>query len=132
MILDSTYVIHLIQRQPAAFQKGIDLFEAGTVRRVPVPVLFEVFYGVEFAESNEQRRRARNALMGYPTVELNGHLATLAAELLAGADRAESGDSGVGVNDAYIGAAAVYYDEPVLTRNVNDFEKLSGVAVETY
>lgn len=131
MILDSTYIIHLIKRDPRVFQKGVELFEAGTVRRVPVPVLFEVFYGVEWAESEEQRRRAKNALMGYPTVPLDEYLARKAAKLLAVADRTAGGDSGIEVNDSYVAAVSDHYDEPVLTENVTDFEAL-GVDVETY
>lgn len=131
MILDSTYLIHLIRGNPRAFQKGLELFEAQTVRRVPVPVLFEVYYGVEFAESADQRRRAKNALMGYPTVSLDDSLAHQAAKLLAAADREAGGDSGIEVNDAYVAAVAMSYDEPVLTANVSDFETL-GVDVEPY
>lgn len=131
MILDATYLIHLIQRKPRAFQKGMELFETRTVRRVPVPVLFEVFYGVEWVESKEQRRRAKNALMGYPMVRIDDSLAKEAAKLLAAADREAGGDSGIEVNDAYIAAVAEFYDEPVLTENVNHYERL-GVAVETY
>lgn len=131
MILDTTYFIHLIQRLPRAFEKGLELFEARTVRRVPVPVLFEVFYGVEFVESDEQRRRAKNAFMGYPRVDLDDELVRDAARRLAEADRAAGGDSGIDVNDAYVAAVAASYDEPVLTENVADFEAL-GVDVEPY
>lgn len=131
MILDTTYFIDLIRRQPRAFEKGLELFEARTVRRVPVPVLFEVFYGVEFVNSDEQRRRAKNAFMGYPTVDLDDELVRDAARRLAEADRAAGGDSGIEVNDAYVAAVAASYDEPVLTENVADFEAL-GVEVEPY
>lgn len=131
MILDTTYFIHLIQRLPRAFEKGLELFEARTVRRVPVPVLFEVFYGVEFVESDEQRRRAKNAFTGYPRVDLDDELVRDAARRLAEADRAAGGDSGIEVNDAYVAAVAASYDEPVLTENVADFEAL-GVDVEPY
>ena len=36
------------------------------------------------------------------------------------------------MNDCYVGAVALRYDEPVLTRNADDFGKLPGVDVETY
>jgi len=131
MILDTTYFIHLLQGRPRAFEKGLDLFEARTVRRVPVPVLFEVFYGVAFTNSDEQRRRVKNALMGYPTVDLDEALVREAASRLAAADCDAGGDSGIEVNDAYVAAVAASYDEPVLTENVEDFEALD-VEVEPY
>jgi len=35
-------------------------------------------------------------------------------------------------SDLIIGAIGLAFDEPVLTRNVDDFERIPGVAVETY
>jgi predicted nucleic acid-binding protein len=51
--------------------------------------------------------------------------------LLAGADEQAGGESGVGWIDAMIAAVGEGYDEPVLTENVEDFERL-GVEVEKY
>ncbi|MDX1747103.1 MAG: PIN domain-containing protein [Halobacteriales archaeon] len=131
MILDTSYLINLIQRQQPAFEKGVSLFESRTVRRVPVPVLFELWYGVEFLDDEDRRRRLRNALMGYPVVPLDESMSRRAAELLARADRAAGGSSGIEANDAYVAAAADRFDEPVLTANAADFEAL-GVAVEGF
>jgi predicted nucleic acid-binding protein len=69
--------------------------------------------------------------MGYPTVDLDEALVREAASRLADADREAGGDSGIGVNHAYVAAVAASYDEPVLTENVADFKAL-GVEVETY
>lgn len=91
----------------------------------------ELHYGAAFTQSNEEQHRVRNLLLMYPVVGLNQETAKRAGEMLAEADRREDGDSGVDNEDGLIAAVAQYVDEPVLTRNQNDFAKL-GVDVETY
>lgn len=126
MIYDTSYFLDLTRRgDPDAFQKGVELFEAGVVRRVPVQVHFELLYGVEVADAGE-RRQVENALSGYPTVAVDERIARLAGRL-----HARYRSDGVDWGDCYIGATAKVYDEPVLTGNPEDFETL-GVAVETY
>lgn len=92
---------------------------------------FEACYDAEYLDDPDERRRVRNALMGYPTVPVIDQIARSASQLLARADRAAGGGSGVEVNDAYIAATATDLDEPVLTANARDFERLA-VDVETY
>lgn len=75
MILDSTNFIDLARQKRSAFQKGIKLFEAGVVRRVPEAVLFELFYGVGKANDEDVARRTRNVLMGYPSVPADAQIA---------------------------------------------------------
>lgn len=58
-------------------------------------------------------------------------IAHRAGQLLARADQAAGGESGIDTVDPMIAAIADIYDEPVLTDNVEDFEAL-GVDVETY
>ena len=126
MIYDTTYFLDLTKtEQPAAFERGVELFEAGVPRRVPAHVVFELFYGVEAASSGEQRR-VRNALMGYPIVPADDRIARLAGRL-----HARHRTAGVDLGDCYVGATARIYDEPVLTRNADDFAAL-GVEIESY
>jgi len=126
VIYDTAYFLDLTRREdPAAFRKGVDLYEAGVVRRVPAHVLFELFYGVEAADAGE-RRRVRNALMGYAVVPADDRISRLAGRLYA-----RHREDGVDLGDCYVGATARVHDEPVLTGNAADFEALD-VPVETY
>lgn len=126
MIYDTSYFIDLTKRNdPNAFQKGVDLFEMGVTRRVPVHVLFELMWGVEKSGVGE-KRRVENALMGYPKVDIDERIAKLAGRLYA-----RFNTDGIDLGDCYIGATALVYDEPVLTGNPDDFKTL-GVDVETY
>lgn len=124
MIYDTAYFIDLTKRRdPDAFEKGVELFEAGVPRRVPAHVCFELYYGAE-AVGEEERRKVENALTGYEIVAADERIGRLAGRLHAR-------HSGVELGDAYVGATARVYDEPVLTGNAADFERLD-VSVETY
>lgn len=126
MIYDTSYFLDLTKpSDPAAFEKGVSLYESGVVRRVPAHVCFELFYGVE-AAGVEERREVQNALMGYPIVPADERIARTAGRLYA-----RYREEGVDLGDCYIGATARQFDEPVLTGNPEDFERL-GLAVETY
>lgn len=130
MILDTTYIIDLFDGQEAAFEKGLELAESDTTQRVPSPVVMELSYGASFGDEGE-RRAVRNALRMYPIVEQDESVAHRAGVLLAEADRAAGGESGIDKVDPMIAAVAEHFSEPVLTANVSDFEAL-GVEVETY
>ena len=130
MILDTSFLIDLFDGREDAFQKGLELSDAGMVQRIPSPVVTELSYGSSFGDQ-EERRKVRNALRMYPVVEQDETTAQRAGELLARADKDAGGESGVGKVDAMIGAVGDIYDEPVVTDNTNDFEAL-GVEVESY
>lgn len=115
----------------AAFQRGIELADSGEVQWLPAPVAMEAYYGAMTARSETTEAEVRSRLLGYPRVEIDDEIGRVAAQLLATADDAADGDSGVGPQDAYIAAVAEVLGDRVLTANVDDFRAL-GVPVETY
>lgn len=131
MILDSTYLFDLMAEDPDAFEKGVELAERGEIQWLPTPVVAEAYYGVATARSDTTEAELRNRLLGYPRIDVNEEIAHTAGSLLAQADDAAGGSSGVGINDAYIGAMADVLADSVLTENVDDFEALR-VSVERY
>ncbi len=131
MILDSAYLFDLMGENPDAFEKGLELVERGEIQWLPTPVVAEAYYGVVTARSETTEAELRNSLLGYPRIDIDEEIARTAGSLLARADDAAGGASGVGINDAYIGAMAAVLDDSVLTANTDDFEVL-GVSVEGY
>lgn len=131
MILDTSFLLDLMDGDPVAFEKAVDLHETDVPQRVAAPSAMELYYGAAFVDSEDERRRVRNLLLMYPLVDVGEPEARLAAEALARADRQAGGDSGVDNEDGLIGAVAERFDEPVLTADVDHFERL-GVSVETY
>lgn len=131
MIFDTTFLLDLKDGDEAAFEAAVEAFDAGEVQRVAIPSLMELHYGASYVDSAEEARRVRNLLLMYPLVAIDEELARRAGELLATADRAAGGDSGVDNEDGLIAAVAERFDEPVRTRNLHDFEAL-GVEISTY
>ena len=131
MILDSSYLFDLMAGDEAALRTGNEIAETDEVQWLPTTVVAEVYYGVEYTKSEAERRVVQNALMGYPKVAVDEEIARVASGLLAAADREVGGNSGVEINDAYIGAVADVLGESVLTANVVDFHRL-GVETTTY
>ncbi|MFB6161766.1 MAG: PIN domain-containing protein [Haloferacaceae archaeon] len=129
MIVDSSYIFELDTE--TAFQKGVELAEDGVQQRVPTPVIAEVRYGVESVRGSATARRVENRLMGQTVEVVDEAVARKAAKLLASADDEWGGDSGADFIDAMVAGVADKYGEPVLTQNVQDFERL-GVDVETW
>lgn len=130
MILDTSFLIDLFAGSTDAFEVGVALSERGIVQRVPSPVVMELSYGASFGGENEQRK-VQNALRMYPVVEQDETIAQRAGVLLAHADQSAGGESGIDKVDPMVAAIADIYDEPVLTANIRDFERL-GVSTETY
>lgn len=133
MILDTAFLIELLREDRAAFEKGAELAANGIPQRIPSPVLYELQYGVEMEGDADEQRAIRNLSQLYPIIRLNEELARDAAKLVAAADRAAGGVDQAGIDDVdpMVAAVADAVDEPVLTRNLDDFEQL-GVAVESF
>lgn len=133
MIRDTAFFISLFKRKPSAFSKGTELAAGGIVQRIPSPVLYELQYGVEMGGDADERRMLENLAHLYPVVDVDERLARQAGRLCATADQAadEVDQAGIDDIDPLVAAVADDFNEPVLTRNPKDFEKL-GVEVETY
>lgn len=127
MILDTSFLLDLKDRDGAAFEKGVESHER--TQRIVLVTVAELYFGVKYTDSEAERRRVENLLSMYPVVVPREAAARRAGELRARAAREHDRD--VGTADAMVGAVADLHDEPVVTANVDDFEAL-GVDVETY
>ena len=130
MLLDTTFLIDLMNGDEEAVEKARELETELVQQRLSAMTLFELYYGV--ARSNQpeaEREKVENVLSSKPThpadTAVMGKAGRLAGEL------ANAG-SAVGDGDVIVGATADVVDEPVLTRNESDFGRLDGVDVETY
>lgn len=135
MILDTSFLIDLFNRQEDAFSKGLELATNHEIQRVPAPVVTEFTRGVELLGTEDEARKLRNLLRMYPVVDLSADTARRAGELHARADERarEDGAESAGIDsiNPMVAAVADVLGEPVVTDNVADFETL-GVEVERY
>ena len=130
MLLDTTFLIDLMNGDGAAVEKARELERDLVQQRLSSMTIFELYYGVARSDQSEaEREKVVNVLSSKPV-----HPADTAVMRKAGRLAGELANAGsaVGDGDIIVGATADVVDEPVLTRNVSDFERLDGVDVETY
>jgi len=130
MILDTTFVIDVMKNDHAALQKLQDLLAAGIAVGITAPTIFELFNGLaqssKPALEQEKIDRALHDQIRWPlddasaerSGKIKGNLATQGIV--------------IGSVDAMIAGISLQHNEPVLTRNVKDFSRVSGLKVETY
>lgn len=124
MIVDTAYVLDLLDGDREAFETGRELVAGPTPLKIPTMVIVELFVGYSATDDEDEAREVENALGGHPVVELD--------ELIARRAGAIAGRTGLDFGDAVVGATARQLDEPVLTRNVDDFERIDGVDTVSY
>ncbi|WP_342810588.1 type II toxin-antitoxin system VapC family toxin [Natronosalvus hydrolyticus] len=128
-MLDTSFLIDLMNGDDGATEKARELERNLVQQRIASMTLFELYYGIARAtETDAERETVEQVIASKPI-----HPADNAVMRKAGRMAGELQNDGtpVGDGDVIIGATASILEEPVLTRNVRDFERL-GVAIETY
>lgn len=129
MILDTSFIIDVMQRDAKALEKLADMIKKGTPQAITTPSLFELWSGI--AQSNkplEEKKKIRDVLLGQTIFELDKesaeHAGIIDGFLIKKSEKIEPVDS-------MIAGIAKVNSETVLTRNTKHFEK-TDVMVETY
>jgi tRNA(fMet)-specific endonuclease VapC len=129
VLLDTSFLIDLMNGEEGAVTRARELETNLVQQRLSAMTLFELQYGIARSnQSSAERDRVENVLASKPI-----HPADTAVMRKAGRLAGQLANEGNAVadGDVIIGATAEIVDEPVLTRNVTDFERL-GVEFETY
>nr|WP_303650297.1 PIN domain-containing protein [Halalkalicoccus sp. NIPERK01] len=103
-------------------------------QRIPLRIssvsLFELYHSVErVKESADRRRRIEAVLDSKPTYSADDAVMKKAGRIDG---RLATDGQAVGMGDTIIAATALVHEEPVLTRNVDHFERIDGVVIESY
>ncbi|WP_058365533.1 type II toxin-antitoxin system VapC family toxin [Haloparvum sedimenti] len=129
MLLDTSFLIDLMDGDEAAVEKARELERDLVQQRLSSMTLFELYYGIARATRSEPERETVEAVLSSKPVHPGYTAVMRKAGRLSG--ELQNDGTPVGDGDVIIAATAEVVDEPVLTRNVSDFERLD-VAVETY
>ncbi|VVB80833.1 tRNA(fMet)-specific endonuclease VapC [uncultured archaeon] len=130
MILDTDVLIDLMERQPSAVEKLSALIHKNTPLTITTPSIFELFTGL--AQSTKpvaELEKIHRVIHQQPRWALDDSSAERAGRIHG--ELARRGES-IGSVDAMIAGIALQHQEPVLTRNVKHFSRVSGLKVETY
>lgn len=129
MILDSTFLIDVVRGSGDVAELIADLDASGTAF-VSAVTTMELIEGVHLADATERERTAVEELLtGVNELPFDRECAIRAGRISA--DLSSSGEP-IGVADVMIGATAIVHDRPVVTRNVDHFERIEGLDVVSY
>jgi len=133
VILDSTFLIDIEAEYGPALDKARELENGGLPLRIPMVVVYELFISVgKGANPEENRRAVERVLEGFPLVPATESIAKRAGRFEGEIQRRHG--KGIGTADAIIASTAIEFDEPVMTENVRDYEKIPSddLRIETY
>ncbi|MBS3761615.1 MAG: PIN domain-containing protein [Halodesulfurarchaeum sp.] len=131
MILDTSFIEDVAQEDDAALAKASTLRNEGIPERLSSMTLYELYWGVGYVEKpTEEIDRLDAVLETKEIYDITPRIARKAGRIAGGltAEGRALNDPG----DEIIGATGIVYDEPVLTANVDHFERIPGLTVETY
>lgn len=129
MILDTSFLVDLLNGDEGAVKRATELEERDVPQRIPAQVVYELYVGVGYTETPfEEVSKIQSVLDARPIVKTDDQIAEFAGRVDGQLRR--DGER-VATSDVLIGATARHFDEPVVTNNVNDFERV-GAEIETY
>lgn len=134
MIVDTSFVLDVIDDADAAISKELALEAESIPLVIPSMTVLELYIGVgKVANTREERQKVEAVLDSYPLVDLSPSISRRAGRLL-GERMAETDGGegpGIGKGDAAIAATALERDEPVLAGD-SHFGNIPGVTLEPY
>jgi len=134
MIVDTSFILDIIDGVEAAVEKERELEAANVPLVIPSMTVLELYIGVgKIANTREERQTVEAVLDSYPLVDMTPSISRRAGRLL-GEQMADAGDGegpGIGKGDAAIAATAIERDEPVLAGD-SHFGTIPGVTHESY
>jgi predicted nucleic acid-binding protein len=134
MIVDTSFILDIVDGVEAAVEKERELEAAGVPLVIPSMTVLELYIGVaKVADTREERQRVEAVLDSYPLVDMTPSISRRAGRLLGKQIAvADAGDGpGIGKGDAAIAATALERDEPVLAGD-SHFGNVPGVDHERY
>ena len=131
MILDTTYLIGLREDDENARAKAAELESTGLPLRLPLIVIWELYFEVGGGTDMVPNQRAYEKLItNKPVAPLDGTLARRAG-ILIGTHRTNNTKPNLDPGDSIVAATGLKYNEPVVTDD-SDFESVDGLCVESY
>ncbi|MFP8953529.1 type II toxin-antitoxin system VapC family toxin [Natrialbaceae archaeon A-arb3/5] len=130
MIVDTDVLIDLMQSDDRAIETVSELEKQRVPLRVSSMSQFELFHSIERVDrSGERRRRIERVLETRPIYPADAAVMKKAGRIDG---RLTANGRAIGIGDTIVAATALVHEEPVLTRNVDHFERIDGLDIETY
>ncbi|MFC6718007.1 PIN domain-containing protein [Natrialbaceae archaeon GCM10025810] len=129
MILDTSFLVDVLRGDDSVKAAVRTVDERGPVQ-VSSVTMMELWEGIHYADSSERERAVvRNALRDLREVPFDRDCAMAAGEIAA---PLQQRGSPIETADVMIAATALAHDVPVVTNNVDHFERIDELEILTY
>lgn len=130
MILDTSYLVDLIQGDKEAVKKAENMEKENTNQKISSVTLFELHNGIkQSSKPEDEKEKVKEVLDSKNCIEADGKIMRKAGKingrLITEGKRIETFDS-------MIAATAIIEGEKILTRNTEHFERIENLEIEKY
>lgn len=130
MIADTDVLIDMMQDNERTKQRISSIESQRIPLRLSSVSLFELYHGIErVKDSARRRRRIERVLESEPAYSGDNAVMKKAGRIDG---RLAANGRAIGMGDTIIAATAVVHEEPILTRNVDHFDRIDDVEIESY
>jgi predicted nucleic acid-binding protein len=130
VIADTSFVIDIMAKDPAAIGKARQLEREDVTITVGSPTVFELFAGVALSrKAEEEKSKIMTILSSLPQLALDFPSAREGGMIYG--EKIKAGRA-IDPEDAMLAGIAKAKAERILTRNIKHFSGIEGVTVETY
>ncbi len=130
MIVDTDVLIDVMQGKERAIAKIRTFEDQHVPLRISSISQFELYHSLERVSDPHERRKAIETVLETKPVYPADSAVMKKAGRIDG--RLTSEGRAIGIGDTIIAGTALVHEEPVLTRNVDHFERIDGLDVESY
>ncbi|MFH1316730.1 MAG: PIN domain-containing protein [Candidatus Woesearchaeota archaeon] len=125
LILDSSFIIDLLNNKIDAFKKSKEIEE----KEIIMTTSISVFETLKRIRSESEIKNTKDFFKGIIVLELNKNAGLIAGDIFR--ELLKKGKE-IDSEDCMIAGIALINNEAVLTRNVKHFKRINGLKVETY
>ena len=130
MILDTSFIIDVMKKEPNAIEKLNSLVKKGEPLMIASPTIFELFSGLVRSQRQlEEKNKVMNVINGQLVLPLDNKSAERSGEI--DGTLVKEGKM-IDPIDSMIAGIAIIKNDKVLTRNVKDFSRIKDLKIETY
>jgi tRNA(fMet)-specific endonuclease VapC len=130
MILDTDFLIDLMEGKSNALKRKDKLNEDRENYRTTALTIFELWFGLAMSKKPEsEKEKILSALSGIDTLKLSRESAEKAGEIHGSLTK--KGET-IGATDSMIAAIALLENEAILTGNSRHFSRVPGLRIESY
>lgn len=130
MILDTSFLIDLMQRDVGAINKLNEMIKTGEPQIVTSLTIFELFSSLTRSyRPIDEKNKVMTTLKGILTAGLDNESAEKAGEIDGNLIKEDKTISPI---YCMIAGIALSKKDKILTRNIKDFSKIKGLQIESY